>query len=154
MYFTLCHTPGKACACSAKLWMSHHISIWFRRDTIFFLQSTALLWRGSGGGWWAAVGKICPKTLQNILKHHPRSFGKCSPLIQRVETCLIKRLFLPPPDFLTRQSQDGEIRPALCGAVRRPHTRLPQPQIGVDVGDKCERSVLHAPHVHRRRSCY
>lgn len=37
---------GKACAGSAKLWMSHQISIWFLRDTIFSAVDCIFMHRG------------------------------------------------------------------------------------------------------------
>lgn len=129
--------------------MSHHISIWFLRDTIFFfLQSTALLWRRSGGGWWVAEGKICPKTLQNILKYQPRSFGKCSPLIQHVETCLPDKTPISPATWFSQPAVPGWWNKA--DTLRHLHTPLQQLRIGTKVSNWCERLLLHSP---RARCC-
>lgn len=78
---------GKACACSAKLWMSHQISIWFQRDTIFSAVDCIFM----QGGKWRKSALKPPK----YSKVPSRVFWKMFSLIQHVEKCSINVFFSP-----------------------------------------------------------
>lgn len=93
----------KACACSAKLWMSHQFSIWFQRDSIFSAVDCIFM-RWGGGGWRKSAlkpSKYSKETFQNVLLNPTcgEIFDKCS--------------FHWECNSVTLQFQDSEMRPVL-----------------------------------------